>query len=61
MLPFAKDVLGPGARGCCQDAQVLPVNQLDLLRYAGNTTYQRMSGSLLEGTDDEERDLQPVT
>lgn len=32
-----------------------------ILPCAGNTTYQRMSGSLLEGTDDEQRDLQPVT
>jgi hypothetical protein len=27
---------------------------------AGNTTYQRISGSLLEGTDDEERDARPM-
>ena len=37
-----------------------PCSPLPCCMFAGNTTYQRISGSLLEGTDDEERDARPM-
>jgi MFS family permease len=70
MKPVAAATNGLTANGNQREANLMEVSakdpeamsqQTDPRRIKfGNTTYQRISGSLLEGTDDEERDARPM-